>query len=170
MRKLVVDIDNTLWDLASVLYERISRVNPAMISPMDWREFDFWKKFVSARVFYQTIRDIHLDQCLFTPYPDAENFLRSVRDMGFYLVIASHREKGTLDTTERWLRDNNLVFDEIHLSYDKTVLFQDCWGIVDDSPVTLEKAKKAGIVATGLEMPWNEQGGYHLFGNLVEVL
>ena len=83
---------------------------------------------------------------------------------------ASHRVKETLDATARWLLANNLVFDEIHLSYDKTVLFDTCWGIIDDSPFTLHKAKKAGIVGAGLEMPWNKREDYPLFGNLAEIL
>ena len=33
MRKVIVDIDNTLWDLASVLYERMRKVNPALVPP-----------------------------------------------------------------------------------------------------------------------------------------
>lgn len=107
---------------------------------------------------------------MFTPYQDAGLFLSSLREFGFHIVIASHRVKEALDATARWLQANNLVFDEIHLSYDKTVLFDACWGVVDDSPFTLYKAKKAAIVGAGLEMPWNKHEEYPLFGNLAEIL
>jgi len=167
---VIVDIDNTLWDLASVLYERMRKVNPALTPPSEWHEFDLWKRYVSPRVFFSIIRDIHMDQGMFTPYPDAGPFLASLKEIGFHIVIASHRVKEALDATVRWLLTHNLVFDEIHLSYDKTVLFDRCWGVVDDSPLTLYKAKKAGIVAAGLEMPWNEYEDYPLFGNLGEIL
>ncbi len=65
---------------------------------------------------------------------------------------------------------NNLAYDKIHLSHDKTVLFGDCRVLVDDSPFTLEKATKVGITATGLTMPWNENKPYCLFKSLPEVL
>jgi hypothetical protein len=170
MRKLIVDIDNTLWDLAPVLYDRMRKVNPALTPPSEWHEFDLWKRYVPPRVFYGLIRDIHMDQSMFAPYQDAGRFLASLKEIGFHIVIASHRVKETLGATTRWLQANNLAYDEIHLSYDKTVLFDACWGVVDDSPFTLYKAKKAGIVATGLEMPWNKREDHPLFGNLAEIL
>jgi hypothetical protein len=145
-------------------------VNRELTPPEEWRRFDFWRDYVPPRVFYRLIRDIHMDQCEFTPYPDAASFLSSLKENGFHIIIASHREKGTLDPTARWLRANNLAFDEIHLSYDKTVLFDDCFGIVDDSPFTLQKAHVARIVGTGLKMPWNAHENYPLFDSLTEVL
>ena len=169
MKKIIVDIDNTLWDLAAVLYERMAVVSPKLTPPEEWRKFDFWRDYVPPRVFYGLIKDIHMDQCKFTPYPDAALFLSSLKENDFHIIIASHREKGTLDATARWLRTYNLHFDEIHLSYDKTVLFDNCFGIVDDSPLTLEKAHAARIVGAGLRMPWNEDEDYPLFDNLTGV-
>jgi hypothetical protein len=170
VKKLIVDLDNTLWDLAAVLYERMVKVNPTLPQPSEWHEFDFWKRYVSPRTFYSLIRGIHMDQTTFSPYQDAGLFLTSLEKMDFHIIIASHREKGTLDATARWLQSNDLVFDEIYLSYDKTVLFDGCWGVVDDSPFTLRKAEKAGIVGTALQMPWNEEEDYPLFANLEEIL
>ena len=56
MKKIVVDIDNTLWDFAAVLYERMRVVSPGVTPPSEWSEFDFWKKYVSPRTFYTLIR------------------------------------------------------------------------------------------------------------------
>jgi len=50
------------------------------------------------------------------------------------------------------------------------VLFPESWAIIDDSPITLEKAARAGIIRTGLLNPWNENSGHPLFNNLLEVL
>ena len=127
------------------------------------------KRHIPPGTFFSLIRDIHMDQHMFTPYPDAGSFLTSLKEIGFHIIIASHRMKETLDTTVRWLQTHNLVFDEVHLSYDKTVLFDKSWGIVDDSPFTLHKAKKAGIVGAGLAMPWNKREDYPLFGSLTEI-
>jgi hypothetical protein len=167
--RIIVDIDNTLWDFGTVLFERISLVNPLIVPPSEWHTWDFWKPFIPARELYAIIREIHMEQDRFTPYPESTAFLRSLRDAGFFIIIASHREKGTMGPTERWLNVNFLVFDEIHLSHDKTVLFDNCWAVVDDSPITLARAAGLGIIRAGLRNPWNEKEEHPLFDTLREV-
>jgi hypothetical protein len=68
------------------------------------------------------------------------------------------------------MQKNRLAHDEIHLSYDKSVLFPDSIALVDDSPLNLGKAVEAGILGTGLLFPWNENSGFPLFKTLSEVL
>jgi hypothetical protein len=169
VKKIIVDIDNTLWDFASVLHERMKRINPNVVSRLEWHLFDFWKSYVTPKEFYAVIKSIHMDQEQFLPYPDAREFLSSLKELDLHIIIASHREKGTRGVTTTWLNQNNLVFDELHLSNDKTVLFNNCWAVVDDSQFTLEKAAKVGIIVTGLKMPWNKGVDYPLFNNLIEV-
>lgn len=169
MRKIIVDIDNTLWDLAPVLYEHIRAAAPSVPLPAEWYKWDFWKGYVSERAVYGMLRDIHMRQNEFGVYPDAGKFLTDLRKKGFYIIIASHREKGTINATEGWLKKHQLPFDEVHLSHDKSVLFDDCWAIVDDSPTTLDKAEEAGIVRAGLKNPWNEKKNHPLFNNLNEI-
>jgi hypothetical protein len=169
MSKIIVDIDNTLWDLTSVLYEHIRTKVPSIPLPAEWYQWDFWKGYISEKEVYGILRDIHMQQDTFGVYPDAGKFLANLREKGFYIIIASHREKGTINATERWLKRHQLPFDEIHLSHDKSVLFGDSWAIVDDSPTTLDKAEKAGIVRAGLRNPWNEKKDHPLFNNLEEI-
>jgi hypothetical protein len=169
MRRIVVDIDNTLWDLAPVLYERLHEASPDFPHHSQWRTWNFWKGLIPAERLYRIIRDVHMEQDTFEPYRESRDFLERLRQKKFYIVIASHREKETLASTHRWLNKHDLPFDEIHLSYDKTVLFDDCWAIVDDSPMTLEKARQAGIVRAGLKNPWNETEDHPLFTDLSEI-
>jgi hypothetical protein len=49
------------------------------------------------------------------------------------------------------------------------VLFDDCWGVIDDSPETLSNARDAGIVRAGLRNPWNEGEDHPLFDNLKQI-
>jgi hypothetical protein len=170
VNRIIVDIDNTLWDFATVLYQRMNATNPSVPPPQDWHVFDFFKAYISTRTFLRIIKTIHADQDQFLPFRDAQSFLASLRSLGFHIVIASHREKETRGVTVRWLTRNNLVFDELHLSNDKTVLFDDCVAVIDDSPFVLQKAADAGIIATGLKMAWNEDEGYTLFNDLTEIL
>ncbi len=169
MKKIIVDIDNTLWDLAPVLYERMRGVSPDLPKAAEWREWDSWRSHIKPKVIYSILDAIHMEQESFPPFDDAGAFLSTLKETGFYIIVASHRRQDALDPTARWLHKNNLVHDEIHLSYDKTVLFNECWGVVDDSPGTLGKARDAGIVRAGLKNPWNEGEGHPLFDNLKQI-
>jgi hypothetical protein len=169
MREIIIDIDNTLWDFAPVLYARLNDAYPGFPDPSQWHSWSFWKGLISPEKLYRFIRDVHMEQDSFQPYNDARIFLEKLRKKGFYIVIASHREKDTFPSTLRWLKKNALPFDEIHLSYDKSVLFDRSWAIIDDSPVTLEKARSAGIVRAGLKNPWNEHEDHPLFLDLEQI-
>ena len=43
-RKIIVDIDNTLWNLAPVLWEHLKAINPKMPEPSEWSYWDFWEE------------------------------------------------------------------------------------------------------------------------------
>jgi hypothetical protein len=169
-RKIIVDIDNTLWNLAPVLWEYLKAINPKMPEPSEWDYWDFWERYVTEKDLYQVLTTIHLKQDEYTPYEESKHFLEALKERNFYVIIASHRDKKTYAVTERWLKQNELPFDEIHLSRDKSVLFSDSWGLVDDSPETLDKAARAGIIRAGLSNPWNIKSAHPLFDNLLMVL
>lgn len=169
-KRIIVDIDNTLWDLAPELWKQLQTYNPKMPPPEKWLDWGFWEEHVLKNDLYRALRDVHMRQDRYTPYPESEEFLAGLKERDFHIIIASHREKGALDPTLRWLRQNALIFDEVHLSYDKSVLFDGSWAIVDDSPVTLDKAARIGIIRAGLRNPWNEGTDHPLFNNLLEIL
>ena len=170
MKKIAVDIDNILWNFSPIFWERLKKINPAIVPPSIWDKWDFWHQYVTTKQLYSAIKEIHLEQEQFSPYDDARPFLSSLREKGFYIIIASHREQGTFEATERWLKMHNLTYDEIHLSHDKSVLFNDLCAIVDDSPSVLDKAKTAGIIRVGLRCPWNKDTDHPLFDTIPEVL
>lgn len=169
-RGIIVDIDNTLWNLAPVLWEHLKAINPKMPEPSEWNYWDFWERYVTMKDLYQVLKNIHMQQDEYPPYAESKHFLEALKERDFYIVIASHREKKTYGATLRWLKQNELLFDELHLSHDKSVLFAESWAIVDDSPVTLDKAARAGIIRAGLSNPWNINSSHPLFDNLLEIL
>lgn len=170
MKKIIVDIDNTLWDLAPVFFEYLERYNPEI--PIDdlKRGETRLKGYIPREDLYGVLKEIHMRQDQFKPYPEARDFLSTLKEMGLYVIIASIRDEETRDATERWLKKYDLPHDELHLSNDKTVLFNDAWAIVDDSIWTLDKAAQAGIVRTGLRNVWNENRGHLLFDTLPEII
>ncbi|WP_028841990.1 5' nucleotidase, NT5C type [Thermodesulfovibrio yellowstonii] len=167
---ILVDIDNTLWDFASVFYKELRKLNPAVPPPDNWHCWDFWKEYLEARDFYRAVNEIHSRQEEFGIYPDAPEFLQGLKELGYNIIIASHRSSDNRIATVNWLDKHNLTFDDLHLSYDKTILFSHCIAVVDDSPHILSKAYEKGITATGLEFAWNRGNGFVLHRNLFQVL
>jgi hypothetical protein len=176
MKTAIIDIDNTLWDFASVLYEKLKlHYGNHVPLPSRWYQWDFWKEICPANEFFKIVRDIHYEQDRFGVYPDAREFLTGLKALGFKIIIASHREPHTYQPTVRWLQKHGLVFDELYLCNDKIKLLPvpphlpDLCACVDDSPQVLLEAKARGIVATGLSFPWNREVDVELCLNLREV-
>jgi FMN phosphatase YigB (HAD superfamily) len=169
-RRIIVDIDNTLWHLAPELWEALKKVNREMPPPAEWDSRKSIERFMPIKEFFRVLKSIHMQQEIYSPFPDAGYFLRDLKERGFYIVIASHRDPDAYEPTVSWMKKNSLAYDEIHLSYDKSVLFPDSIALIDDSPINLSKAAEAGILGTGLLFPWNENSGFPLFKTLSEVL
>jgi FMN phosphatase YigB (HAD superfamily) len=170
MKKIIVDIDNTLWDLAPVFFEYLKKYNPDIPVEDLKRGETRLKGYIPREDLFGVLKEIHMRQDEFQPYPGAKEFLLALKEMGLYIIIASIRDEEAREATEAWLKKHELAYDDLHLSNDKTVLFPDSWAIVDDSTWTLDKAYQAGIVRTGLVNVWNANRGHPLFPTLKEVL
>ncbi|HAM53146.1 MAG TPA: hypothetical protein DCP92_21520 [Nitrospiraceae bacterium] len=172
----VVDIDNTLWQFCDALYEKLRKVNQNFPPPESWTHWDLWESYCSKDDFFKAINEIHFNQDSdqYLPYPQAEGFLSSLRGSGYRITIASHRSPHFREQTERWLQKHGLVYDELHLSFHKTRLFDMFTDVVvDDAPQVLEKAVESGARAVGLLFPWNQaysKNGFSLHDDLNEVL
>lgn len=170
----VIDIDNTLWQFCDAFYEELKKINPAFPRVEHWTTWDFYAPYCTEQEFMAAVDAVHVrqDSDEHQPYPEAQGFLRSLKEQGYQIVIASHRRTDTQGPTERWLRKHDLAYDELHLSFDKTVLFGNAAVVVDDAPHTLEKAVALEAIGAGLRFPWNKEyagNGFGLFNNLNEV-
>jgi hypothetical protein len=171
----IIDIDNTLWQFSDHFYLELKKINRNFPTPDQWSNLDTWEGYCSKVDFISAISSIHhnQDNDLYQPYPESQNFLLSLKENGFHVILASHRVPTTRNPTERWLARHKLPYDELHLSLDKTILFQKADVVVDDAPRTLKKAIEGGVLAAGLLFPWNSAyagNGFGLFQNLNEVL
>jgi hypothetical protein len=171
----IIDIDNTLWQFSDAFYLELKKINKDFPTPDQWCTYDIWEGYCSVEDFIAAINTIHYNQDSdrYQPYPESKDFLSSLKENGFHIILASHRMKEMRQPTERWLADHRLSYDELHLSLDKTVLFPNVDIVVDDSPLTLEKAIESGALGAGLSFPWNRAyagNGFRLFQNLNEVL
>ncbi len=174
-RIAVIDIDNTLWQFCDMLHAKLRKVNPDFPPVNEWRDWDFWEDYCTASEFFDAIHSIHSNQDSpeYRPYPEAWEFLSTLKEKGFHLIIASHRDPVFREPTENWLRQHGLPYDELHLSFDKTVLFsENCYCVIDDAPHILEKASSMSIRTAGLKFPWNEEyadNGFKLYNSLREI-
>ncbi|MBU4371657.1 MAG: hypothetical protein L6300_12890 [Syntrophaceae bacterium] len=170
----IIDIDNTLWQFSDAFYLELKKFNNNFPTPDQWCTYDIWEGYCSVEDFITAINTIHhnQDNDKYHPYPESQGFLSSLKEHGFHIILASHRMKEMRQPTERWLARHRLPYDELHLSLDKTVLFPKADIVVDDSPLTLEKAIESGALGAGLSFPWNRDyasNGFRLFQNLNEV-
>ena len=171
----VVDIDNTLWQFCDALYAELKKINSAFPPVEQWTTWDFFIPYCSEEQFLAAVDAVHVrqDSEHYRPYPEAKGFLRSLKEQGYRVIIASHRRTEMRGPTERWLTKHGLEHDELHLSFDKSVLFKDAAVVVDDAPQTLEKAVASRAIGAGLLFPWNKAfagNGFGLFNDLNEVL
>ena len=175
-KRAIVDIDNTLWHFCDALYEQLRKINKSFPTPDSWTHWDLWEGYCSEADFYSAVNAVHLNQDSdsYLPYPEAKDFLINLKANDYHITIASHRSPDYRKQTEKWLEMHGLVYNELHLSFDKTRLFDKFTDVVvDDSPQVLEKAVEAGVTAAGLLFPWNQaysDNGFRLFNNLNDIL
>jgi len=171
----VIDIDNTLWQFCDAFSGELQKINPAFPRIEQWTTWNFFEGFCTEQQFMAAVDAVHSrqDSSEYQPYPEAKGFLRALKEQGYRVVIASHRRTEMQGPTEQWLRKHELQYDELHLSFDKTVLFKHAAVVVDDAPHTLEKAVEHKAIGAGLLFPWNKAyagNGFGLFRNLNEVM
>ncbi|MEJ2696064.1 MAG: hypothetical protein P8013_05400 [Candidatus Sulfobium sp.] len=176
MKRAIVDIDNTLWQFCDAFYEELRKINKNFPPPDKWTNWDIWEGYCSEQDFLGAVGAVHLkqDSDAFRPYPEARGFLEGLRQNGYHVTIASHRSPSFMSQTQRWLGKHGLVYEDIHLSFNKTRLIDGTTAVVvDDSPQVLEKAAGSGALATGLLFPWNMaylNNGFRLCSDLNEIL
>jgi len=154
--KVMIDVDNTLCEFSEVLDEELQKVNKEIPNHLDWDHWDFYKGFITDEEFYQAAERAQ-DRILECPdIPGSSNITCILKSMGHKIVIASHRKKKNIPILKEWLNRNEIFFDEIHVSNDKTVLFDGSIGLViEDSPIIIKEACKRGICTIGIRRPWN---------------
>lgn len=164
--KVIVDIDNTLWDFSGELYRRLSRINSKVPQPCDWSEYSYYEKFIDAKTCWGIIYDIQ-GASRFDAYPGARELMNSLWESEHEIIVATNRHPRYKMATQTLLMNNNLVYHSLHLSNDKSTLFDESIGLViDDSPHVIDKAKSHNIPVIGLKQAYNVNSGVPLFDDL----
>jgi uncharacterized HAD superfamily protein len=155
--RIAIDIDSTLhhyWDLLSRAAERRFGIE----LPYE-EQFDWGITRLKPRQLEVCIAETHTEEAILggRPYPGAVETVQRWHEAGHFIHITSHRQSHAHDATEQWLRKIELPFDELYCSFDKVARCQEIEidVLVDDSPVNIERALAADIIAATLRHPWN---------------
>ena len=156
--RIAIDIDSTLhhyWPLLSAEAKRRFGVE----LPYD-RQFSWTITRLRDEQLRVCVADTHSDEAIAAaePYPHAVETVNGWHDAGHFIHVTSHRAEHCHAATAQWLDRIGLRYDELYCSYDKVGRCREI-GIdvlIDDSPVNIEKALGAGMVAATLRHPWNE--------------
>ena len=157
--RIAIDIDSTLhhyWDqLAAVAKRRFGVVLP-------YETQETWSiQMLKPEQLKTCVAETHKREHVLAaePYPGAVEAIARWREQGHFIHITSHRTTDAHDATTEWLERIGLPHDELYCSWDKVTRCQEI-GIdvlIDDSPVNLERAIDAGIVAATIAHPWNRE-------------
>ena len=159
MARIALDVDSTLHDYWP-LFRRV--VNERHGLDLPYEEQREWGTTVLPRdEVVACIEETHSNENILAaePYPGAVEAVSAWHEAGHWIHITSHRHTYAHDATATWLERIGMPYDDLYCSFDKVSRCVEL-GIdvlVDDSPVNLVKAKRAGIVPATLIHPWNEE-------------
>jgi HAD superfamily hydrolase (TIGR01509 family) len=172
MKTAMVDVDNVLHQFDKPLYERLVRKFPNLPPPSKWNKWSIFDDYMSDKIFYKEVDYLHERQHEMEPFKEAKNLLDFIHKKGYFITISSNRKKKYFDSLKKFLDNNNLRYDDIKLSDDKTKDMSNTKVnlIIDDSPKVLDKAKQLGYFAVGLEYPYNKDKGYLLFKDITNMI
>lgn len=158
MAKIALDIDSTLHDYWP-LFRRVVRERHGVDLPYE-KQREWGTTRLPRDQVIACIEETHSDDHILAaePYPGAVETVRDWHGEGHWIHITSHRKDYAYGATGRWLERIGMPYDDLHCSFDKVTRCVEL-GIdvlVDDSPINLVKAHKAGITGATLIHPWNE--------------
>jgi hypothetical protein len=159
MKRVLVDVDSTLWGFTEELIKRMRVKFPTKTIPDEFDNWDhpvsFFNDFCEALDMFC---DIHTDQDTFDPFPHAREMLDLLKEKDYHIHIASNRPSHTIEYLIKWLDLNELPYDSLFCDEDK----KDLWDehefelVIDDAPKTQLYAEKMGSQVLTLRYKYNE--------------
>ena len=154
----VIDIDNTLWDFGTVWHKELKKHYPKIANPCKWKT---WaspdkKTNLDKDIIRITAEAVHISQEDYGCFVHAPEFLEQLKSSGFLVQIVTSRSDSTKEQTVAWLSKHKLVYDELHLLFNKEHIISKSSLLFDDAPHYLEYAVGLNIPAMSLMYPYND--------------
>jgi uncharacterized protein len=157
--RIALDIDSTLhhyWDLL----QRIAQERYGVDLPYE-EQRDWGITALERDALVHCVEETHSDENVEAaePYPGAVEAIKRWHDEGHWIHVTSHRRESAAAATARWLDRVGIPYDDLHCSFDKITrcVELDIDLLVDDSPVNITRARRAGMHAATIVHPWNEE-------------
>lgn len=154
--RVIIDIDDTLWNFGSVWYEFLKEHNNDIPTPKKWDTWWTGLDYVDKSVMHETAKKVHSQQDNFDIFEKAAKFVNFFKQNGFTVEIASQRCHTTYEATVRWLNKHEIYYDKLHCISDKSVLFDEKSILIDDSPEWIDRAHEKGMKCYGLKYQYNQ--------------
>jgi FMN phosphatase YigB (HAD superfamily) len=167
----IVDVDEILWAFLDAVMATGKDRGVKMPTRHDCTHWDAIFKYGEKTAIIDIFNDVHSHQCSYKPYPEADHFLKFLRTK-FHVIIASHRLEKYKPELAEWLKTNNLVYDDLNVSFDKTAMFGNprVAVVIDDRADTILAALRNNKIGIGLRKPWNcANQSLTLFDSLTDI-
>lgn len=162
--RIGIDMDGPMYsfvtDAAAVVAMYLG-VDPSDLSPATTEDF-FTQWGVESEQFWNLIKDAVADGRVSRwgiPVVGAVDAISDLRAKGHTIHIVTGRETYAAANTVAWLSDNEVEYDSLTFSGDKTVVATDVF--LDDNTAHLDALKSAGTITARYMCPWNMQATQH---------
>ena len=169
MRRVIVDVDGTLWDLHTPLNKLLAKLYPGFPPdlPTDWNYFE---SYITKDQFYAAVDVVHKTQSDYPAFVGAGYLFNVLSQLDLEIVVASHRAPNTAHLLARWLNENDLEPCSIlYTGNDKKPFIRQGDIVIDDAPATIQYALANGASSYYLSWPWNEKEAGSSHANLYEL-
>ncbi|MEM5877407.1 MAG: hypothetical protein QXF12_00860 [Candidatus Aenigmatarchaeota archaeon] len=143
--KAILDIDDTMVDFSGKMYRNLKKYyfDRKIPYPSDWR-WNTIRKIIGNKEFDKMI-DITIEECNNgEPFPEVPEYTNVLHDLGYEIVVLTHRRFSAYDGTKNFLIRNDIKHNELIVTHMPKINFVDdnTSFIVDDAPHTLKDFKK----------------------------
>jgi hypothetical protein len=169
MARIGIDIDGVCYDFIDALRLYINESSGKPLEEMpEAQVWDFFEEQwgINANRYIKFVVDGVLDGKIFWQgkiYPGCLEVIRTLKQMGHEIIFITARKFHTIEAicalaTISWIEQNNLPYDKIIVSNDKTGYDLDL--LIDDSPNQIENHVLHGEHAVIFDQPWNQDIKY----------
>ena len=136
--RIGLDIDGTIRDIYTPLLEILQEENPnADFPPVPlWEHYEVWKNLKLKEGY---VKSIWFGSHAFEIYQNSKMYEKSLKfsQDTEIILISGTPNKDTAAYTLEWLKINKILYDEIHFTTQKHLVFCDYY--IEDSPAYLEQ-------------------------------
>lgn len=166
MKIAICDLDDCLSDSRTPIMESLNASTGKNIHWNEWHTYDLATTYgIKPKEMFKSLLESNFIETTIAD-PDAVELIRKLKAAGYYIIIITARgwHENAFTITEKWLRDNNIPFDELHVTTFnepksiKVLHFKNIDIAIDDAYHNILDYESTGKVKHSILMhqPWNK--------------